>query len=614
MCFITAKLLTLDDENQKIFIIKLALEKHILEKTSVLINEFRWNRNLGHIKDALRPTVFKLLPVCAMTYPIESCRQFNTLVNTLAWKNGIAKHVIAMQYDLCERFDDPINLRDLNAFAERLVAAKYGQIIEGDIRINENDCREAFVHSEGDNDVYIQSIYLRQCSMQGDIVKVFAFNKQTNENTNAQGFVVDILKRVSSRRVVGKLQPSQKNVNGFWTVNPKSKRLPHIRIEIDEYRKMSHDESELHLFEIFKWKGDIPYGAFIETIGKAGTLEADKKAILADLDIHQSIFSDSILNALPTEEFEIPVSEYESREKVTDTCVFTIDPDTAKDLDDALSCKKLPNGNFEIGVHISDVSYFVKENSELDNAVKVQATSIYMVDSVYHMLPKTLCNVCSLLPGVDKLSCSVYFEMTGSGSIKNTRFKRTIINSCAQLSYAHAQNIIDNLNRPSAIDNMPDIFNNFTCKDITKSISSLYKIASALRRKRFENGSLQINMPTIQFELNKMTGHPIGIQTYKIGESNYMIEEFMILANQTVAKLIYDKYPTISLLRNHKEADVGMMKNLVEFLTKNDHHLDASSSKSISKSMRTIIDRSTHPEVTRCALYNLVAKPMVRAQ
>lgn len=613
----------------------MALEKHILKKTSMLTNVFCWSRHLPH-KSIYDPTISKYLPepknyghgprkiiytpTISKNLPepknsvIGSCRKFNSMINDLAWQNGVAKQMKAMQYDLCEQFDDPINLRHLNKFVEKLVANYYGKIIEGDIRINENDCREAFIHSEGDNDVYIQSIYLRQCAMHGDIVKVFAFNKRTNENTNSQGFVVDIVKRVSSRQVVGRLQPNQKNSEKFCLVTPKSKRLPPIRIEIDEsYPKWSRDNNNWHLFKIVKWEGDIPCGTLIETIGKVGTLDAEKKAILAELDICQNIFSDSILNSMPSEEFVIPDSEYKLRAKVSDTCVFTIDPETAKDLDDALSCKKLPNGNYEIGVHISDVSYFVIENSELDNTIKSQATSIYMVDSVHHMLPKTLCKISSLLPGVDKLSCSVYWEMTGTGSIKNTRFEKTIINSCAQLSYAHAQNIIDNLNRSVSIDELPTIYNNFTCKDISKSISILHKIASALRKKRLDNGSLQINMPTIQFDLNQETGRPIGIQTYKIGESNYMIEEFMLLANQTVAKLIYGKYPETSFLRHHKEPDVNMMKNLVEYLKKSDYQLDTSSSKSIAKSMHTIISRSSHPEVTRCALNNLLAKPMARA-
>lgn len=628
MCYIIAKLLTLNDEEQEDYIISLAIKKNIIQKlsSSVLENSvFSWNNKFEVISSILAPQgLSTILGLDINKFSKTSVKYFNSMVNSLVYRNIGQKSDIAMPYQsFDQKFDDELNLQEIEIFSEKLIQHNYGKVIVGEIRINDNDFREGFIRNDGDNqDIYISSIILRQCAMHGDIVKVFAFNKKSrNENRNIDGFVMKIIKPINNRLAISRFT---KMHDSFWLMQPKTGKIPCIRIEKEELVKWQNlsqdirlDTSTLYLIKIIHWEVDVPHGSIIKTIGKYGTFEAENKSILAEFGIQQNIFSDSIMNSIPPTPFIIPQIEYVNRENLTKDCVITIDPETAKDLDDALSLKILKNGNYELGVHISDVTYFISENSELDNTIKQQATSIYMVDAVYHMLPKSLCMICSLLPGIDKLTCSVFWEIAPNGSILNTRFGKTIINSCAQLSYLHAQNIIDdNMQKQNFYvdDKFPKIHNNFTILDIYDSISKMHKIASIFREKRFENGSLSINMPKIQFELDNTTGRPVGINTYKVAESNFMIEEFMILANTTVAKHIQSIFPKTSLLRKHDGPDSKMISDLSEFLNKLGYQVNFKTSKSIAESMHQIITTSENSCATKCALSQMLAKPMVRAE
>lgn len=615
----------MSDEKQKEFIIFLAEKKKIIKK--IKQNEFSWNNKFYDISSILASqNVSKKLGFENNKLYRSSAKYFNLLVNNLVINRNIAEmNNIEMPYKdayFNQKFDDESNLEKLEVFAEKLVQNKCGKIIVGEIRINDNNYWEAFINNGDDNDVYISSIILRQCAMHGDIVKVFAFNKKpTNESRNIDGFVIKIVKDVHNRLVVSRFTKMQ---DGYWLMQPNTGKLPYIRIDKEELVKWQNfsqnirlDTSTLYLIKIVQWEVDVPHGSIIKTIGKCGTFEAEYKSILSEFGIQESKYSVSIMNSIPEVPFVIPKIDYENRENLTKNCVITIDPDTAKDLDDALSLKLLKNGNYEIGVHISDVSYFIAENSELDNIIKEQATSIYMVDEVFHMLPKSLCMTCSLLPGFDKLTSSVFWEISPDGLILNTRFGKTIINSCAQLSYKDAQNIIDDNNQKLKFfieDNFPKIHNSFGILDIHESISKMHTIASILRKKRFENGSLQISQPKIQYELDKDTRRPVGISTYKFSESNYMIEEFMILANITVAKLIYEMHPEISLLRKHTGPDANMISDLTIFLNKMGYQVNLNTSKSIAESMHKIIASSSNVDATKCVLSHMFARPMVRAE
>lgn len=524
-------------------------------------------------------------------------------------------------------FNDPANRKALESFVESLVEAKLGRVVEGDLRVNEYDNTEAYMTNEADDrDIYFSSMLLRQCALHCTRVRAFAFTADdrspcARESVKriVRGFVIEILDDQSKRQIVGKFEfsPSSCLTNSSLVIVPDDRRLPRIKIDKSSNPMLytgtfAIKKNVLYLVNLAYWRDKKPYGTIVEEIGRADELEAGNRAVLLKNSLRPLVFSDNIMAALPSEPFIIPEAEYNSRENLTADQIFTIDPLTARDLDDAVSCKPLGNGNYEIGVHISDVSYFINENSELDNIIKDQATTIYLVNTVYHMLPRQLCMLCSLLPGRDKLTFSVFWEMTPTAQIVSTRFSKTIINSCAQLAYEHAQMMIDQPDREFADNDLPKI-HRFTHRDLSRTINTLNSIATILRKRRFDNGCISINQRKILFDLNE-NGEPIAFRPDDRGESNFLIEEFMLLANQSTAQFIFDKFPSIAVLRNHAPPKANMMTELVAKMSLLNYKMDISSSKAIANSIATIIRLSGNNEAVSSVLNSMVAKPMVRAE
>lgn len=289
----------------------------------------------------------------------------------------------------------------------------------------------------------------------------------------------------------------------FATFSPRDHRVPRIKIPAFSwpdafYKNHQQYKNILFLAKITEWI-DPRYalGLIIETIGRTDDIEVETQALLLEHDLHVSEFPACLYTYVPNSSL-ISEKEIMSREDLRKECIFTIDPLTARDLDDAVSCKFLTNGNLEVGVHIADVSYYLQEGTPLDDAVAKKATTIYLINKVYHMLPVELCLMCSLLPGKDCLTFSVFWEMTKDGEVLSTRFKRTVINSCCQLAYEHAQSMIDN---PSGFNrqDLPEIVNGFTPDYISAIVNSLQRIAVNLRKKRFDNGALRIDQTKLMF-------------------------------------------------------------------------------------------------------------------
>lgn len=472
-------------------------------------------------------------------------------------------------------FNDPANRKSLELFVKSLIEAKLGRVVEGDLRVNEYDNTESYMTNEADDrDIYFSSMLLRQCALHCTRVRAFAFTAEdrspcARESVKriVRGFVIEILDDQSNRQIVGKFEftPTSCLTTSSLVIVPDDRRLPRIKIDKSSNPMLtsgtfSPKKNVLYLVKLAYWKDKKPYGTIMEEIGRADELEAGNRAVLLKNSLKPLVFSDSIMAALPCEPFIIPEAEYNSRENLTKDEIFTIDPLTARDLDDAVSCKQLGNGNYEIGVHISDVSYFINENSELDNIIKDQATTIYLVNTVYHMLPRQLCMLCSLLPGLDKLTFSVFWEMTPTAEIVSTRFSKTIINSCSQLAYEHAQMMIDQPDREFEEKDLPKI-HRFTHRDLSRTINMLNSLATILRKKRFDNGCISINQRKILFDLSE-NGEPIGFRPDERNDSNFLIEEFMLLANQSTAKFIFDKFPTIAVLRNHAPPKVNIFYSI----------------------------------------------------
>uniref|UniRef100_G1RVK0 DIS3-like exonuclease 2 n=1 Tax=Nomascus leucogenys TaxID=61853 RepID=G1RVK0_NOMLE len=295
-------------------------------------------------------------------------------------------------------------------------------------------------------------------------------------------------------------------------------------------------------------------------------------------------------------------------------CIFTIDPSTARDLDDALSCKPLADGNFEVGVHIADVSYFVPEGSDLDKVAAERATSVYLVQKVVPMLPRLLCEeLCSLNPMSDKLTFSVIWTLTPEGKILDEWFGRTVIRSCTKLSYEHAQSMIESPNEKIPAKELPPISPEHSSEEVHQAVLNLHGIAKQLRQQRFVDGALRLDQLKLAFTLDHETGLPQGCHIYEYRDSNKLVEEFMLLANMAVAHKIHRAFPEQALLRRHPPPQTRMLNDLVEFCDQMGLPVDFSSAGALNKSLTQTFGDDKYSLARKEVLTNMCSRPMQMA-
>ncbi|KAK7018029.1 DIS3-like exonuclease 2 [Halocaridina rubra] len=311
----------------------------------------------------------------------------------------------------------------------------------------------------------------------------------------------------------------------------------------------------------------------------------------------------------------LSLQEIERRIDLREECIFTIDPSTARDLDDAVSCHPLPSGNFRVGVHIADVTYFLKEETILDKIASDRSTSVYLVQKVIPMLPRVLCeNLCSLNPGEDRLAFSVIWELDPFGKVIGEFFGRTVIRSCVKLSYDHAQSMIENPKKDWSLHEFPSIIGNFTLRNISSVVYNLHSIAKHLRKKRFDDGALRLDQVKIAFNLDNESGMPNGFYEYIIKDSNRLIEEFMLLANMAVAHKIYEGYPNLAILRRHPSPLERPMEQLKNLLNGMEVHLDITCAGALQKSLQYYIGDDKHSVCRLQVITALCSKPMQNAK
>lgn len=484
-----------------------------------------------------------------------------------------------------------------------------GSLIRGVIRINHKNRIEAYVTNpeQSNNDYLLKSVADRNRALVGDVVVIRLRPENEWLPKYKTAVVVYIMEKVHSRIAIGQLTTR----DGTIILVPRDVRLPKIKIPqnccpIVAVNKMN----ALVTAKIVCWSEiDYAEGVVTDILGLSGDLNSENRAILAEYGIDVTPHVPNLVNCATS-----PISDYEqaNRTNFRKECIFTIDPLTARDLDDAVSCVELPNGNFHVGVHISDVSFYLEENTDLDLCVRRKATSVYMVNDVLHMLPIELCQKCSLLPGVDKRAFSVLWEITKSGDIIKQYFTRSLVNSCAQLAYEHAQLMIDNPNRVFQEHELPQIHSGYTYEDLSRKINFLHQIALNLRRRRFENGALRIDQTKLSFKLDAESGEPVEFYTYENKEAHRLIEEFMLLANISVAKSIETHFPNLAFLRRHDPPKESMLQELEKRLGLYNIHIDTSSSKGLQASITNIGNTLGLPHMA--VVNHFLTKPMNRAQ
>lgn len=495
-----------------------------------------------------------------------------------------------------------------------------GDLVKGFLRVNPKNSRDSYVSNENSSlsDYYICSVSDRNRALDGDQVVLRVKPESEWSEGKRTVTVVYILEKIHPRTTVGVLKPMEE-IKDFAAFYPRDKRMPVMLIPSVSWPNGFKTNTTLYQKILFaatlvEWtEPDMALGVITEALGLSGDLKVENSSILKEFCLDATGFSPEILESLPKLK-EIRPEDLEDREDIRKECVFTIDPLTARDLDDAVSVKELPNGNFEIGVHISDASYYLHEGTPLDKKVSEKATTIYVVDNVYHMLPVELCLHCSLLPGEDKLAFSVFWEMNGQGDIFNTRFARTVLNSCTKLAYEHAQQMIESPEKEFTTDELPQIYNGFTCKDLSKTVNVLQQIAINLRDVRMKNGALRIDQVKLLFSLDPRHGEPLDFIVYENKESHRLIEEFMLLANISVATKIRDTFPEIAFLRCHEPPKATMLMEAQKSLETCGIHIDISSSGNIHSSLRKYITGDYQGFCRGIVLNHIFAKPMTRAR
>ncbi|KAF9464500.1 hypothetical protein BDZ94DRAFT_1321140 [Collybia nuda] len=372
---------------------------------------------------------------------------------------------------------------------------------------------------------------------------------------------------------------------------PTDKRVPLIAIPTEQAPSDFVQNSEVYVDKLFvacikrhPISSLHPFGTLVEELGPIGDIEVETSALLKDCNFPTEDFTDNVLKCLPPLPWSIPERELEIRKDLRGDRIFTIDPDTAKDLDDALSIKLNDDGTYDVGVHITDVSFFVKPNTALDRDARKRATSVYLIQRAVPMLPPVLSEqLCSLVPGQDRLAFTIVFTMTKEAKVVKKWFGKTIIRSAAKLAYQDAQNVIEG----KALDVAVSPQHN--AADIEHDIRNLEHLAKKLRTYRFENGTLSLESLRLSFILDDH-GMPLDVGQYQQTDANFLVQEFMMLSNIAVAQHIAVHLPEQALLRRH---DNPIERRLVAFMDRAErlgYKMDTTSAGALMKSFNSIQD------------------------
>ena len=427
----------------------------------------------------------------------------------------------------------------------------------------------AYVNSEEmDRPVLVSSRNLKH-AMEGDKVRIRIYARRKKHDL--EGEVLEILERAKSV-FVGTVQTSR----NFAFLLPAGKVA--FDIFIPQEKMNGAKNGQKAIAEIVEWPENArsPFGRIIEVLGDVGDNDAEMHAILAEFELPHK-FPENVDKVAEKIPMEIPPEEIKKRRDMRKITTFTIDPADAKDFDDALSLLKLENGNWEVGVHIADVTHYVVPNSIIEQEAQSRATSVYLVDRVVPMLPERLSNgVCSLRPNEEKLCFSAVFELTDSAEIKNQWFGKTVILSDRRFAYEDAQEVIE------------------TSKgDLSEEILKLNDLAVKLREKRFKKGSIAFDRVEIKFNIDEK-GKPLSVYFKEAKEANKLIEEFMLLANKRVAEFVGkkegSKTPKTFVYRIHDKPDPDKLSNFNSFIQRFGYGIQMTTAKTISSSLNNLLN------------------------
>ncbi|MFC2322126.1 MAG: ribonuclease R [Tannerella forsythia] len=432
--------------------------------------------------------------------------------------------------------------------------------------------RNAFLPEDGGEPIRVAERNSHH-AMDGDKVRVQLFARRRGAEPEAE--VMEVLEN-KKRTFVGRLQIAKDYA--FLVTEDKT-----LSNDIFIPREHLHGgrNNDKALVRIIEWPEGAknPLGEVIDILGKAGDNNTEMHAILAEFGLPYTYPEkvEEAANRIPT---EITDEDRAGREDFRGVVTFTIDPKDAKDFDDALSLRKLENGHWEVGVHIADVTHYVKPGSIIDKEAYERATSVYLVDRTIPMLPESLCNnLCSLRPNEEKLTFSVIFEMNDEAEILASRIGRTIIESDRRFTYEETQNVIETGQG-----------------DYKDEVLTLHHLAQQLRNIRFASGSIDFDRYEVKFEIDEK-GKPLNVYFKESKEANKLIEEFMLIANRAVAESMgkqpKGKTKKTFVYRVHEQPDPEKMKNFAGFIRRFGYKLKTDGSKSeLTKGINNLLDKA----------------------
>lgn len=462
-----------------------------------------------------------------------------------------------------------------------------GQIMTGTF-VRKSNGKNSFIPDDGGEPIFIAE---RNSShaMNNDKVKIALCAKRRRHEIEGQ--VIEILEHANNT-FVGTLKVSK---NYAFLLTETSTLANDIFIPKEKLK--GGKDGDKAVVKIIEWpeQAKNPFGEVIDVLGKAGDNTTEMHAILAEYGLPYT-YPQNVEAAADKIPAEITPQDYAEREDFRDVVTFTIDPKDAKDFDDALSIRALKPGLWEVGVHIADVSHYVTEGSIIDKEAVKRATSVYLVDRTIPMLPERLCNfICSLRPDEEKLAYSVIFEMNEKAEVKNYRIRHTVIKSNRRFTYEEAQKIIETGQG-----------------DYKEEILELDKLAKVLRDKRMAAGAINFDRCEVKFEIDE-EGKPLSVYFKVSKDANKLIEEFMLLANRTVAehigKIPKNKKAKVFPYRIHDLPDPDKLDNLSQFIARFGYKIRTSGSKTdVSKSLNRLLS-----DVTGKKEQNLIETVSLRA-
>ncbi|WP_431127014.1 ribonuclease R [Flagellimonas flava] len=431
-----------------------------------------------------------------------------------------------------------------------------------------------------DNDIFVPYNKLNK-AFHGDMVEIFLRPRRNGKKP--EGEISKVLERRKSSYVG--IVDKQKT---FAFVRPTDPKMyTDIFIPLDKLKKAK--DGDKVVVALGNWPDDAesPYGEVLEILGKPGEHNTEIHSILAEYGLPYE-FPYEVEQFAKTLDTSIKESEIAKRRDMRDVLTFTIDPKDAKDFDDALSFKKLENGNYEIGIHIADVSHYVQPDTVLEDEAYERATSVYLVDRVVPMLPEVLSNLaCSLRPNEEKYTFSAIFEMDENAKLINQWFGRTAINSNERFAYEEAQHVIETKQAkiPKEVSIREDAYT--ISEDVVEAILTFDKLAKIMRKQRMDAGAISFDKIEVRFNLNAKN-EPKGVYFKESKDANKLIEEFMLLANRKVAEFIGKQKKTF-VYRIHDEPDEEKLMALNGVISRFGHSINLRDKKSLNSSLNQLL-------------------------